>query len=156
MKMIIGLFGPKLTGKRDTLKRLIELLCKENNNKCDRFESIEGSSLLRWKNKNIAVAISDASVSKVNERIAFFEDKNWDILIIATKTRGRGSQAVHAYVDGNASMRLIWVGKNYSTSSAEFINEAQAKELYDFIDLIIDKWGELSEDNSSSSDPVTE
>ncbi len=154
--MIIGLYGPKLTGKRDTLKRLIELLCKENNNKCDRFESIEGSSLLRWKNKNIAVAISDASVSKVNERIAFFEDKNWDILIIATKTRGRGSQAVHAYVDGNASMRLIWVGKNYSTSSAEFINEAQAKELHDFIDLIIDKWGELSEDNSSPSDPVTE
>ena len=138
--MIIGLYGPKLTGKRDTLKRLIELLCKENNNKCDRFESIEGSSLLRWKNKNIAVAISDASVSKVKDRIAFFEDKNWDILIIATKTRGGASQAVHAYVDGNASMRLIWVGKNYSTSSAEFINEAQAKELYAFIDLIIDNW----------------
>lgn len=148
--MIIGLYGPETTGKRDTQKRLIELLCKENNNQCDRFESVEGSSLLRWKNKNIAVAISDASEPKVKDRIAFFEDKNWDILIIATKTRGGASQAVHAYVeDGNTSMRLIWVGKNYSTSSAEFINEAQAKELYDFIDLIIDKWGELSEGNSS-------
>lgn len=148
MKKIIGLYGLPNTGKTTTLKRLIGLFGEKVNG--EKPVTIDD-----YRGKKIVIAPGGDTLGVVKANVKTFKEEKADILVSATRTKGGSQDALKEHAK-KIGTDVIWVGKNHSASLHSLINETQAKELYDFIDLIIDKWEEQSEDNSSSSDPVTE
>lgn len=98
-----------------------------------------------YRGKKIAISTAGDDESVVKGSIAFFEALEADILITATRTgkRTKGPLIKHASPDANRfNVTLYWENKVYVASDLEKeqINEAQAKKLHAFIDLIIDNW----------------
>lgn len=147
MKKIIALYGSGGKGKTTTLNLLIELLSGKKRKG-------DGQVLIPYRDKNIAITTGGDKKDIVEGNIGFFVKQAGDILVTATRTKGGPQDALKEHAK-KIGTDVIWIGKNYSDSLHSLINEAQAKELHDFIDLIIDKWEELSEDNSSSTDSTS-
>jgi hypothetical protein len=132
MKKIIGLYGLPNTGKTTTLKRLIGLF-GENANR-------ENPVIIDdYRRKKIVIAPGGDTPGVVKANVETFKEKKADILVSATRTKGGSQDALKEHAK-KIGTDVIWVGKNYSASLHEFINEAQAKELHAFIDLLIDNW----------------
>lgn len=132
MKKIIGLYGLPNTGKTTTLKRLIGLF-GENANR-------ENPVIIDdYRGKKIVIAPGGDTPGVVKANVETFKEKKADILVSATRTKGGSQDALKEHAK-KIGTDVIWVGKNYSASLHEFINEAQAKELHAFIDLLIDNW----------------
>lgn len=130
MKKIIGLYGLPNTGKTTTLKRLIGLF-GENANR-------ENPVIIDdYRRKKIVIAPGGDTPGVVKANVETFKEKKADILVSATRTKGGSQDALKEHAK-KIGTDVIWVGKNYSASLHEFINEAQAKELHAFIDLLID------------------
>ena len=128
-KVIIALYGPGRKGKTTTLNLLIGLLGGTG-------EEVDQRVRLNYEGKDIAIATYGDDEWQLNENIKFFDEKSCDIYITATRTKGDTKKVLKKY----AKTDIIWIGKNYSDSLHDLINEAQAKELRAFIDLIIDNW----------------
>lgn len=128
-KEVIALYGPGRKGKTTTLNLLIELLGGIRRKGDQRVR-------LNYEGKDIAIATYGDDEWQLNENIKFFDEKSCDIYITATRTKGDTKEVLKKY----AKTDIIWIGKNYSDSLHDLINEAQAKELHAFIDLIIDNW----------------
>lgn len=128
-KVVIALYGPGQKGKTTTLNLLIELLGGIRRKGDQRVR-------LNYEGKDIAIATYGDDEWQLNENIKFFDEKSCDIYITATRTKGDTKKVLKKY----AKTDIIWIGKNYSDSLHDLINEAQAKELHAFIDLIIDNW----------------
>ena len=147
MKKIIALYGSGGKGKTKTLNLLIKLLSGLERQG-------DGQVLISYRDKDVAITTGGDTKEVVEENIDFFVKQTADILVTATRTKGGPQDALKEHAK-KIGTDVIWIGKNYSDSLHSLINEAQAKELYDFIDLIIYKWGELSEGNFASSDPAS-
>ena len=128
-KVVIALYGPGRKGKTTTLNLLIGLLGGTR-------EEVDQRVRLNYEGKDIAIATYGDDEWQLNENIKFFDEKSCDIYITATRTKGDTKKVLKKY----AKTDIIWIGKNYSDSLHDLINEAQAKELRAFIDLIIDNW----------------
>ena len=128
-KVIIGLWGPGGKGKSTTLNLLIELLGGTRRKGDQRIR-------LTYREKKIAITTYGDDKWQLNKNIKFFDEKSCDIYITATRTKGDTKKVLKKY----AKTDIIWIGKNYSDSLHDLINEAQAKELHAFIDLLIDNW----------------
>ena len=132
-----------------------------------------------YKGKRIVISTAGDDSDTVEEGAYLFKTLEADILVTATRTEGGSVEAFEAFEEDDIGTKAIWIYKSYLTYSElnrgkkgkplkesitkeqieiirNTINEQQAKILKATIDLIIDKWEEQSEDNSSSSDPVTE
>ena len=132
MKKIIGLYGLPNTGKTTTLKRLIGLF-GENANR-------ENPVIIDdYRGKKIVIAPGGDTPGVVKANVETFKEKKADILVSATRTKGGSQDALKEHAK-KIGTDVIWVGKNYSASLHEFINEVQVQELRAFIDLIIDNW----------------
>lgn len=128
-KVVIALYGPGRKGKTTTLNLLIKSL--------GELEGTEDRRLrLTYGGKRIAIATYGDDEWQLNKNIKFFDEKSCDIYITATRTKGDTKKVLKKY----AKTDIIWIGKNYSDSLHDLINEAQAKELHAFIDLLIDNW----------------
>ena len=128
-KVVIALYGPGRKGKTTTLNLLIKSL--------GELEGTEDRRLrLTYGGKRIAIATYGDDEWQLNKNIKFFDEKSYDIYITATRTKGDTKKVLKKY----AKTDIIWIGKNYSDSLHDLINEAQAKELHAFIDLLIDNW----------------
>ena len=128
-KVVIALYGPGRKGKSTTLNLLIVLLGGIKRKGDQRVR-------LNYEGKDIAIATYGDDEWQLNENIKFFDERSCDIYITATRTKGDTKEVLKKY----AKTDIIWIGKNYSDSLHDLINEAQAKELHAFIDLIIDNW----------------
>ena len=128
-KVVIALYGPGRKGKTTTLNLLIELLGGTR-------KEVDRRLRLTYGGKRIAIATYGDDEWQLNENIKFFDEKSCDIYITATRTKGDTKKVLKKY----AKTDIIWIGKNYSDSLHDLINEAQAKELHAFIDLLIDNW----------------
>ena len=171
-KVIIALYGPENTGKTTTLNLLIGLLGGPERTEDRRLR-------LTYGRKRIAIATYGDDKKQLDRNINFFKEESCDIYVTATRTEGGSVDALEAFEEDDIGTKAIWIYKSYLTYSEltrgkkgkplkesitkeqieiirNTINEQQAKILKATIDLIIDKWEEQSEDNSSSSDPVTE
>lgn len=129
-KVFIALYGPGQKGKTTTLNLLIELLGGIRSKGDQRVR-------LNYEGKDIAIATYGDDEWQLKENIKFFDEKSCDIYITATRTKGDTKKVLKKY----AKTDIIWIGKNYSDSLHDLINEAQAKELHAFIDLLIGNWG---------------
>lgn len=128
-KVVIALYGPGRKGKTTTLNLLIGLLGGTR-------KEVDRRLRLTYGGKRIAIATYGDDEWQLNENIEFFDEKSCDIYITATRTKGDTKKVLKKY----AKTDIIWIGKNYSDSLHDLINEAQAKELHAFIDLLIDNW----------------
>lgn len=137
-----------------------------------------------YKGKRIVISTAGDDGVTVKEGADLFKALKADILVTATRsennTKGKASKNAleDLETDDDVLTKAVWIYKSYLTYSElnrgkkgeplkesitkeqieiirNTINEQQAKILKATIDLIIDKWEEQSEDNSSSSDPVT-
>ena len=132
MKKIIGLYGLPNTGKTTTLKHLTGLFGENANG--EKPVTIDD-----YRGKKIVIAPGGDTAGVVEANVETFKEEKADILVSATRTKGGSQDALkdHAKKIGTD---VIWIGKNYSDSLHEFINEVEVKELRAFIDLIIDNW----------------
>lgn len=128
-KVVIALYGPGRKGKTTTLNLLIKSLGGPE-------ETEDRQLRLTYGRKRIAIATYGDDEWQLNKNIKFFDEKSCDIYITATRTKGDTKKVLKQY----AKTDIIWIGKNYSDSLHDLINEAQAKELHAFIDLLIDNW----------------
>ena len=128
-KVVIALYGPGRKGKTTTLNLLIGILGGTRKEVYRRLR-------LTYGGKRIAIATYGDDEWQLNKNIKFFDEKSCDIYITATRTKGDTKKVLKKY----AKTDIIWIGKNYSDSLHDLINEAQAKELHAFIDLLIDNW----------------
>jgi len=128
-KVVIALYGPGRKGKTTTLNLLIGLLGGTR-------KEVDRRLRLTYGGKRIAIATYGDDEWQLNKNIKFFDEKSCDIYITATRTKGDTKKVLKKY----AKTDIIWIGKNYSDSLHDLINEAQAKELHAFIDLLIDNW----------------
>ncbi|MBF1311184.1 MAG: hypothetical protein HXN09_07405 [Porphyromonadaceae bacterium] len=128
-KVVIALYGPGRKGKTTTLNLLIKSLGGPE-------ETEDRQLRLTYGGKRIAIATYGDDEWQLNKNIKFFDEKSCDIYITATRTKGDTKKVLKQY----AKTDIIWIGKNYSDSLHDLINEAQAKELHAFIDLLIDNW----------------
>jgi|GEM_PF-468021 hypothetical protein len=136
-----------------------------------------------YEGKRIVISTAGDDGDVVNEGGNLFKALKADILVTATrsenKAEGKASQnALGALeTDNHILTKAVWIYKSYLTYGESncadgkvlkesitkeqieiirnTINEQQAKILKATIDLIIDKWGELSEGTSSPTDPAT-
>ena len=129
MKKIIALYGSGGKGKTKTLNLLIKLLSGLERHG-------DGQVLISHRDKDVAITTGGDTKEVVEENIDFFVKQAADILVTATRTKGDTKKVLKQY----AKTDIIWIGKNYSDSLHDLINEAQAKELHAFIDLLIDNW----------------
>ena len=128
-KVVIALYGPGRKGKTTTLNLLIKSLGGPE-------ETEDRQLRLTYGRKRIAIATYGDDEWQLNKNIKFFDEKSCDIYITSTRTKGDTKKVLKQY----AKTDIIWIGKNYSDSLHDLINEAQAKELHAFIDLLIDNW----------------
>ena len=137
-----------------------------------------------YKGKRIVISTAGDDGETVKEGADLFKALKADILVTATRsendTESKASKdALGALeTDDDVLTKAVWIYKSYLTYGESncvdgkvlkesitkeqieiirnTINEEQAKTLKATIDLIIDKWEEQSEDNSSSTDHVSE
>lgn len=131
-----------------------------------------------YKGKKIVISTAGDDGETVKEGTDLFKALKADILVTATRIEGGSVDALEAFEEDDIGTKAIWIYKSYLTYSElnrgkkgkplkesitkeqieiirNTINEQQAKILKATIDLIIDKWEEQSEDNSSPSDPAS-
>ena len=173
-KAIIALWGSQGRGKTTTLRKLALEFLKL----IEEREDIQIAFC--YRGKKIAISTAGDDGETVNEGADLFKALKADILVTATRTKDSSTEALKALeTDDDVLTKAIWIYKSFLTYDGEsncvdgkvlkesitkeqieiirnMINEEQAKTLKATIDLIIDKWEEQSEDNSSSTDPVSE
>jgi hypothetical protein len=96
----------------------------------------------RYKGRKIVISTAGDSESEVQASTDLFGMLDADILVTATRKIGGTDTCLSLRNYGEAikleaiELEAIWISKYGSES----LNEAQAKELHAFIDLLIDNW----------------
>ena len=135
MKKIIALYRRAETGKTSTLNLLIELLDK--NKKVEEERLIEDRRVsISYGSKKIAVTTWGDNGFELKENIKFFEKENSDILVTATRTRGKTTEILNNYAK-EIDTDIIWIEKNISAKLEELINQSQAKDINAIIDTLM-------------------
>ncbi len=136
MKKIIALYGCADTGKTHTLNHLIGLLDKTQEVYGDNLAKDREKSI-RYRNKKIAIRTWGDNGEQLKKNIEFFEKENCDILVTATRTRGKTTEILNDYASKNG-IKIVWIEKNTSIILKDLINQTQAKDIQAVIDSLID------------------
>lgn len=134
MKKIIALYRRAETGKTSTLNLLIELLDKNEKAEENRLTEDRRVSI-SYGSKKIAVTTWGDNEVELKENIKYFEKKDCDILVTATRTRGETTEILNDYAK-EINTEIIWIEKNLSASLEELINQTQAKDIKAVIDSL--------------------
>ena len=129
MKTIIALYRRANTGKSTTLNYLIALLKGQEVDFKDKRE------IVYYGSKKIAVTTLGDNADEIKKNIEFFEKEDCDILVTATRSKGKPTNIIYKYhKDINAELK--WLEKNLSITLQDLINQAQAKDIQATIDTL--------------------
>ena len=134
MKKIIALYGRSNTGKTTTLNYLIGFL-DENLEIDDNSLTNNRKEVIYYKNKKIAVTTPGDNKSELKKNIEYFKNKDCDILVTATRTKGATREELKKYAQ-DIKTEIIWIKKEISETSASLINKKQAKDIQDILDKL--------------------
>ncbi len=134
MKKIIALYGRSNTGKTTTLNYLIGFL-DENLEIDDNSLTNNRKEVIYYKNKKIAVTTPGDNKSELKKNIEYFKNKDCDILVTATRTKGATREELKKYAQ-DIKTEIIWIKKEISETSATLINKKQAKDIQAIIDKL--------------------
>lgn len=134
MKKITALYGRSNTGKTTTLNYLIGFL-DENLEIDDNSLTNNRKEVIYYKNKKIAVTTPGDNKSELKKNIEYFKNKDCDILVTATRTKGATREELKKYAQ-DIKTEIIWIKKEISETSATLINKKQAKDIQAIIDKL--------------------
>ena len=126
--------------KPDTVAMALRKLSREFLTLIEEKEDIQIA--FRYKEKKIVISTAGDSESEVQASTNLFGMLDADILVAATRKIGGTDTCLSLRNYGEAiksekiELEAIWISKYGSKS----LNEAQAKKLHAFIDLLIDNW----------------
>ena len=126
--------------KPDTVAMALRKLSREFLKLIEEKEDIQIA--FRYKEKKIVISTAGDSESEVQASTNLFGMLDADILVAATRKIGGTDTCLSLRNYGEAiksekiELEAIWISKYGS----KFLNEAQAKKLHAFIDLLIDNW----------------
>ncbi|QUB43204.1 GTPase [Porphyromonas sp. oral taxon 275] len=132
-KLVIVLQGVYNSGKTTTLNLLIQLL-----------QGVEAPSpltkdrrvLISYQGKTVYVATPGDLEEVTEESVRHFQEKDYDILVTAARSRGKTHAPIKKYVLEH-SVQVVWVEKRRVKERRDEVNRAQAQELKDRIDAFI-------------------
>ena len=122
MKTIIALYRRANTGKSTTLNYLIGLL------KGQEVDFKEKREIVYYGSKKIAVTTPGDNAYEIERNIKFFEKEDSDILVTATRSKGKTTNMIYKY-HKEINAELKWIEKNLSVTLQDLIDQAQAKDI---------------------------
>lgn len=141
MKKIIALYGSGKKGKTSTLKKLIEEMRKdssfsEEEEKAEQYLNDDERIICTYKNKKIAITTGGDTEDIIKENLAFFEEHECDILVTATRTKGKTVDYIEDYENKN-NIKIIWKWKFIGTNSTTYgLSKCKEKVLFDTINNV--------------------
>lgn len=124
---IIALYGHAQCGKTTTLNYVKDILREEGKSlsqnpphKGDQPETFEYKGLI------VCVAPGGDTGAIIQSNIAYFEQKQCDVGITASRTRGAGVRVINEYA-ATKPATLIWIKKSYDHGKPR--NEQEQKNL---------------------------
>jgi Ni2+-binding GTPase involved in maturation of urease and hydrogenase len=138
MKTVIGLYGPANTGKSATLKKVYELLKAKHPNAPVTHEIINHDvrAIININGHRIGFESHGDPVSRIFTSISMFAREECDLIVCATRTRGRTVVAVESL---KPQYSIKWIPKIREPDEAqhEQINKALATDILKQIQLLI-------------------
>lgn len=128
MKVIV-LNGVANTGKTTTLNLLNNLINPDN----PITDGKDHRRTFTYKRKTISIATPGDNEPEVKKNIQYVQDKNCDILVTASRTRGAGKDMLREQFKHN----LLCIEKNVDYQQRDLVNETQALDLQAIIDGLI-------------------
>lgn len=126
---VIALFGIKDTGKTTTLNLLNNLINPDN----PITDGKDHRRTFTYKGKTISITTPGDNETEVKKNIQYVQDKNCDILVTASRTRGAGKDMLREQFKHN----LLCIEKNVDYQQRDLVNETQALDLQAIIDGLI-------------------
>lgn len=114
MKSIIAIYGKANSGKTSTIKKISRLLCQEYHYSSEKVED-KGDDIYQVLTKDtfkIGIISQGDVGSWVEEYLAELTKRECNLIICATRTRGKTCEAVDKY---NRKWKIIWERIDYLT-----------------------------------------
>lgn len=128
MKVIV-LNGVANTGKTTTLNLLNNLINPDN----PITDGKDHRRTFTYKGKTISITTPGDGKEHIHDNIDYAQNKNCDILVTASRTRGAGKDMLREQFKHN----LLCIEKNVDYQQRDLVNEAQALDLQAIIDGLI-------------------
>lgn len=126
---VIALYGAGGTGKTTTLNLLNNLINPDN----PITDGKDHRRTFTYKGKTISITTPGDGEEHIHDNIDYTQDKNCDILVTASRTRGAGKDMLRELFKHN----LLCIEKNVDYQQRDLVNEAQALDLQAIIDGLI-------------------
>lgn len=127
MKKIIAVRGTINAGKTTSIKMALDLLKKKPSAKLTIIKDGTDVIVIVEINGVIIIVASAGDTEEIlKEMLSKISSINWDILICATKTRGKTVMLIE---NCNPKHSTIWIDKNPAPSNQIAANEATAHEI---------------------------
>ena len=126
---VIALFGKGGIGKTTTLNLLNNLINPDN----PITDGKDHRRTFTYKGKTISITTPGDNETEVKKNIQYVQDKNCDILVTASRTRGYGRKLLREQFKHN----LLCIEKNIDYQQRDLVNKAQALDLQAIIDGLI-------------------
>ena len=126
---VIALYGVANTGKTTTLNLLNNLINPDN----PITDGKDHRRTFTYKGKTISITTPGDNETEVKKNIQYVQDKNCDILVTASRTRGAGKDMLREQFKHN----LLCIEKNVDYQQRDLVNETQALDLQAIIDGLI-------------------
>ena len=127
---VIALFGKGGIGKTTTLNLLNNLINPDN----PITDGKDHRRTFTYKGKTISITTPGDNETEVKKNIQYVQDKNCDILVTASRTRGQTVTELE-----NFSKNIRRIEKNVGHKRQDLVNEAQAADLQAIIDGVINQ-----------------
>lgn len=128
MKQIIALDRRSNTGKTNTLNYLIGLLDKSQEADIITAPTRDRSVVISYNNKKIAITTCGDNGEELERNINFFEENTCDILVTATRSKGKTKEIISNYAQ-KIKTNIIWIEKNIAQRLTDRINQTQAEDI---------------------------
>ncbi len=128
MKQIIALCKRSNTGKTNTLNYLIGLLDKSQEADIITAPTGDRRVVISYNNKKIAITTCGDNGEELNKNIKFFEENGCDILVTATRSKGKTKEIISNYAQ-KIKANIIWIEKNIAQRLTDRINQTQAEDI---------------------------
>ena len=137
---VIALFGKGGIGKTTTLNLLNNLINPDN----PITDGKDHRRTFTYKGKTISITTPGDNETEVKKNIQYVQDKNCDILVTASRTKGYGKDCLEKF-----SKNIRWIKKNVEDQQEQdLVNKTQAADLQAIIDEVIN---ELNAKEASSA-----
>ncbi len=132
MEKIIGLYGKGSCGKTATLNFLIDLLTVATTS-CPMPTPHTGDrkETFTYNDKVISICTDGDYEEILEENISYFNKQKCDIVITATRTRGKTCDALNTFASKNKISTVDWIKKSYDAKKLEEkMNLQTARDIF--------------------------